>query len=105
MALWFILSPLLVVSGGALLLMLAEAFAKPGRRGGLALGATMVFAAGFAFSIGVWLYGVEDVPERMLLAPSLVIDRFTIFFDALLCLGGLLATLLAGGYLAEHQLE
>jgi NADH-quinone oxidoreductase subunit N len=105
MALAFLLSPLLVLAGGGLLLMLAEAFAKPNRRGGLALGATMIFAAGFAFSIGVWLYGVEDMPERTMLAPWLNIDRFTIFFDGVLCLGGALAALLAGGYMPEHELE
>lgn len=105
MALAFILSPLLIVSLGGMLLMLAEALAKPGRRGGIALGSTMVFAAGLAFSVGLWMHGVEDMAERETLAPWLVIDRFSLFFDGLFCLGGLLASLLAGGYLPEHKLE
>lgn len=106
MALAFILSPLLVLGAGALLLMLAEAFGpKHNRVAGLALGCTVVFAAGLAFSIGVWLYGVEDVPEREMLAPWLVVDRFSLFFNGVMCLGGLLASLLAGGYLREHGIE
>ncbi|MBN9168199.1 MAG: NADH-quinone oxidoreductase subunit N, partial [Myxococcales bacterium] len=106
MALAFILSPLLIIGIGALMLMLAEAFGpKHNRAAGLALGSTIVFGAGFAFSVGTWLYGVEDIPERELLAPWLVIDRFSLFFDGLLCLGGALASLLAGGYLREHEME
>ncbi len=112
MALAFVLSPFIVLAAGALLLMLAEAFAtgKKDRDGhrtasGLALGTTMVFAAGFAFSVGAWMYGVEDVPGKEALAPRLVVDRFSIFFDALLCLGGAIASLLAGGYLREHDME
>lgn len=106
MALAFILSPLLILALGALLLMLAEAFGpKQNRAAGLALGTTIVFGAGLAFSVGAWLYGVEDVADRDLLAPWLVIDRFTLFFQGLLCLGGALASLLAGGYLREHDME
>ncbi len=103
MALAFVLSPFLVLFVGALLLMLAEALSP--RKGGLALGATIVFLAGFMFSVGAWLYGVEDVPDKELVAPWLVVDRFAIFFDGLLCLGGALAALLAGGYLREHDIE
>jgi NADH-quinone oxidoreductase subunit N len=105
MALFFLLSPLLIVAVGGLFLMLAEALAPPGRRGGLALGATTIFAAGFAFSVALWLYGIEDMAERQSLAPWLVIDHFSLFFDGLLCLGGVFASLLAGGYLPEHRLE
>ncbi len=103
MALAFVLSPFLVLSLGALLLMLAEALSP--RKGGLALGTTVVFLAGFMFSVGAWLYGVEDVADKDVLAPWLVVDRFSIFFDGLLCLGGALAALLAGGYLREHDIE
>ena len=103
MGLAFILSPLLVIAAGALLLMLAEALSK--RHGGLALGTSIVFGAGFVFSIAAWLYGVEDVPDKDVLAPWLVIDRFTIFFDGLLCFSGAIASLLAGGYLQEHKIE
>src|SRR5271168_4538105 len=97
------LSPLLVVALGALLLMLAEAFSS--RQGGLALGAAIVLFTGAAFAAGVWMFGVEHLPESASLAPWLLLDRFTLFFDMILCLGGGLAALLAGGYLAEHRIE
>jgi NADH-quinone oxidoreductase subunit N len=97
------LSPLLVVGLGALLLMLAEAFSS--RQGGLAIGAAIVLFTGAAFAAGVWMFGVEHLPEAASLGPWLLLDRFSLFFDMVLCLGGGLAALLAGGYLAEHRIE
>ena len=97
------LSPLGVVGVGALLLMLVEAFSR--RQGGLALGAAIVLFAGAAFAGGVWMNGVEHLPEVASLGPWLLLDRFALFFDMVLCLGAGLATLLAAGYLPEHSLD
>jgi NADH-quinone oxidoreductase subunit N len=106
------ISPLLVVGIGALLLMLAEAFATRTSRdaparpvGGLALGAALVLLTSAAFAGGLWMFGIEQLTEASSVAPWLLTDRFTLFFDMLLGLGGALAALLAGGYLPEHQMD
>jgi NADH-quinone oxidoreductase subunit N len=97
------LSPLLIVGVGALLLMLAEALTP--HRGGLALGTAAIFLAGAAFAASVWMFGVDRLEGAEALAPWLITDHFTLFFDMLLCFGGAVAALFAGGYMPEHRIE
>lgn len=117
----FAASPLIVVGIGALLLMLAEALGRPaprpdadeaaatdvgsGRAGELAIGAAVILFAGGVFALSLWLVGPETLPGAARLAPYLLVDRFFAVFAMVLCLGGGLAALLGGGYLAEHEID
>jgi NADH-quinone oxidoreductase subunit N len=118
MSLLFALSPILVVSLGAILLMLSEAFGRPkveagavtmdagaGRTDELGLGAAIALFAGAVMSVAVSLVGPEKLEGIDKVAPYLVIDRFTLFFTFILSLGGALAAMLAGGYLTEHRID
>jgi NADH-quinone oxidoreductase subunit N len=106
MGLFFAISPLLVVTTGALLLMLVEAFSGDGKRhGDLALGTTVTLLAGSAFAIAAWMLGADTLADASPLAPYLLADRFSLFFDFVICLGGAMAALLAGGYMPEHGIE
>lgn len=104
------LSPLLIVTAGALVLMLVEALSKlrdeqESPSASLASTSAVVMLAGTTASIGLWLYGPEKLPVLQTLAPYLLIDRFSLFFFVILTLGGALSCLLAGGYLPEHKLD
>ncbi len=119
MTLFFALSPILAVTIGALLLMLTEALGRPGtvsadgaavdpgvgRTPELGLGSAVVLFVGAILSVAVWLAGPADISGVAELAPYLVLDRYALFFCLVICLGGALSALLAGGYLPEHGIE
>jgi NADH-quinone oxidoreductase subunit N len=106
------LSPILIVAGGALLLMLAEALSglrnetRESPSASLATGSAVVFAAAAVASAALWMQGPDNLAEaRTALAPYLMLDRFSLFFFVILTLAGMVTVLLAGGYLPEHKLD
>lgn len=105
------LAPLLLLALGGCGLMLTEAyssFAKTrdeGPSSQLALPSAVTMLAAAVMAFGLWLKDPATIEGIKVLEPWLLIDRFTVFFTMITCLGGALATLLAGGYLPEHNLD
>src|SRR3954469_20725854 len=90
------LSPLLVIVVGGLLLMVTEALSHrreesdvrhSGPSSDLAIGTAITLFAGAAAAAGVWFSGPEKLEGLTDAAPYLIVDRFTLFFAFILCLG------------------
>ncbi len=101
MNLVLLLSPILIPVVGALVLMLLDAFQK--EEGGLAMPTALIHFTAAAMALALWKHGLPaDVSA---LHGYLTIDKVSLFLDATIALGGAIASLLAGGYLAEHKLD
>jgi NADH-quinone oxidoreductase subunit N len=95
-------SPLLLLVGAGLAIMLVDAFST--ERSELALVTAASLFAGAALAGSMLASGdLPAAPE--LVTRYLAVDRLGLFFDVVICVGGGLSALLAGGYLREHGLE
>ncbi len=101
MNLVLLLSPILIPTVGALVLMMLDAFQK--EDGGLAMPTALLHFTAAAMALALWQRGVPS--DTSALHGFLAIDKTSLFLDATIALGGGIASLLAGGYLAEHKLD
>ncbi len=95
------IAPLILLVAAGLIIMLVDAFV-PTTKGLAGLTALALFGTAAAAAF-IAVQGVESTPE--IVSRYLAVDRLGLFFDVLICGGGGLCALLAGGYLKEHDLE
>jgi len=95
-------SPLLLLVGAGLAIMMVDAFST--ERSELALVTAASLFAGAALA-GAMLVGGDVPPAPELVTRYLAIDELGLFFDVVICVGAGLSALLAGGYLREHGFE
>ncbi len=96
------IGPLLLVAGGGLGMMLADAFVTT--KAELALVTAVILFGAAAMSLGLWFSGAA-APSPEWVRPYLATDQLAHFLDLVICGGGGAVALLAGGYLREHAIE
>ncbi len=103
MSSWVPVAPLLLLVGSGLFIMLADAFAK--ERAELATVTSVALGVSGCISLAALVGGGETPLPPAFLTDYLAVDKMALFFDVVICIGGALSTLLAGGYLREHGYE
>jgi NADH-quinone oxidoreductase subunit N len=102
---WFDVTPMLIVAGGALVLLVVGALAA--RRpfsGAYAWYTALVGALGVASSFVLW-DDVHDDGSRSALSGALGIDGFSVFFMLLISITVILGALLLDGYLRREGID
>ena len=102
---WLTVSPLLLLVVSGLFIMLVDAFAK--EHAELAIVTSASLAVSGAISLAVLVHGWNPGSLQHLdfIRDYLAVDKTSLFFDVVICTGGALSTLLAGGYLKEHNMD
>jgi NADH-quinone oxidoreductase subunit N len=102
---WFGLSPLLVLTGGCLVLMVASAL-LPGRwpHHVYAWATAAVAAAAGTLALFLW-DDVQDEGPRGLVGDAIGLDGFSLFFTIVICVAVLLSALFLDDYLVREDLD
>ncbi len=102
---WFALSPLLVLLGASLVLLVGSALAPTiWRRGWYALLTAAAAAAAIVLSVVLW-NDVQNDGARSLVGGAITLDGFSVFITIVICSAVLLSALLADDYLRREDQE
>jgi len=101
---WFGLSPLLVLLGGGMFLLVAAALTPRWPKGLYASFSATVSGAAIAMSMVLW-HRVSTTGPRTLIGDTLSLDHFTLFITIVICVAVLLVSLVTDDYLRRENLD
>ena len=105
---WKALAPILILIGGAMLILVATAMSRRLSRNSSALAAATVISALGSMISAIPLWRDVTDPERgpySAIKGAIAVDGFSVFFTFLVCIAVVLAALLADGYLKREGLD
>jgi len=102
---WFSLLPLLVLTVGAVLLVLVSSLMKERLFQGFHAAFTCV-TAGAAIGTSVYLWNrIHDEGPSAAIAGAVAVDRFSVFLTVVICVAVILAALVSDAYLCREDLD
>ncbi len=101
---WWALSPLLVLVGGALVLLVAGAVTPPWPKSAYAVTTTLVAAGAAVLAVIQWQQIRDDGPS-LLVGDAIAYDQTSVFFTVTICASVGLVALLSDDFLRRHALD
>ena len=101
---WFALSPLLVLLGGAMVLLVVAALTPPWPKRWYAVFTTNVAAAAVGLEVVLW-HRVDDKGPTTLVGDVLHLDKVGLWIAITICVGVFLAAMVTDDYLRREGLE
>ncbi len=99
---WFSLSPLVVLLGGALLLLLVGSLTPQWRRGGYGLASVAIALTAIVLSVFLWR-DISSSGPKLLVGGALALDQFAVLASIAICLAVVLVSLVTSDYLASEN--
>lgn len=101
---WFALSPLLILLGGAMLLLVGGALTPTWPKRGYSLFTAAIAVAGVVFGVLLWRR-VDDKGPISLVGDALTLDKVAVWLTITICVGVFLAALVSDDYLRREDLD
>ena len=101
---WFALSPLLVLLGGAMVLLVVGALTKAWPKRGYALYTAAIALAAGVLAVVLW-HRVDDKGEIRLVGDAIHLDKFGLWLTIAIAVAVLLGALLADDYLRREGID